>query len=201
MMANVGTANTLTPPVLTRGVGWGCQRHTTMSSYMRRMHTASPRTSIQYSVRRSEYCFALDPKPWSMSALPCSTTTVFHLFCGMWRRSRTALGELTENRIIAAARSARRAQVRGICAAGGCGGCGEARQVSGATGRQGIGGGVWLLVGGPRESGDERGGCTSGFLHHRYTISCLANLLLASTIKAERNKAGQGKVREHKLLQ
>ncbi|KFY64781.1 hypothetical protein V496_03044 [Pseudogymnoascus sp. VKM F-4515 (FW-2607)] len=106
----------------------------------------------------------------------------------MWRRSRTALGELTENRIIAAARSARRAQVRGICAAGGCGGCAEARQVSGATGRQGIGGGVWLLVGGPRESGDGRGGCTSGFLQHRYTISCLANLLLASAIKAGQDK-------------
>lgn len=145
------------------------------------------------SIQRKAERILLCPR---MSALPCPTTAVFHLFCGMWRRSRTALGELTENRIIAAARSARRAQVRGICAAGGCGGCAEARQVSGATGRQGIGGGVWLLVGGPRESGDGRGGCTSGFLQHRYTISCLANLLLASAIKA-----GQDKVREHKLLQ
>ncbi|KFZ18304.1 hypothetical protein V502_04159 [Pseudogymnoascus sp. VKM F-4520 (FW-2644)] len=94
------------------------------------------------------------------------------------------------------------------CAAVGALACGEATQGKwrGRQARNGTrAGGAGLLVGELRESGDDRRGCTSGFLQRSplqrtYTLSCL-DLLLASAIKAGRDKAGQGKESEHKLLQ
>ena len=121
----------------------------------------SSQLSIQYSVRRSEYPFTLDPAPWSRPATSLSDSCRFHLFCGMWRylyrRSRTALCELAKKRLIAAARRAQRAQgcgmriasaisaVSGIRCSWSVYSGGEARQGRGAARRQGLRGQLGYL--------------------------------------------------------
>jgi hypothetical protein len=81
----------------------------------------------------------------------------------------------------------------------------QARQGRGAARRQGLrGAGGGLLVGGCVKAemtvGDAPAGSYSDLHYSLLTLSCL-NQVLASVIKAGRDKAGQGKEIEHNLLQ